>query len=147
MLTLIIIQSRYFSPHSFNLFKNKLHRYADNSCFLLLHNNVRSLKRNLKNFQVHVLDELDYNFSLIGVSETKINNLKDVDFDPSIPGYVFEHVPTPLASGGVGLYINDSLSYTVIEKTSEEAFQALWIEIQFTRKSNIICGIIYRQHN
>ena len=85
---------------------------------------------------------MDYNFSLIGVSETKINNLKDVDFDPSIPGYVFEHVPTPLASGGVGLYINDSLKYTVIEKTSEEAFQALWIEIQFTRKSNIICGII-----
>ena len=63
--------------------------------------------------------------SFIGVSETKINSLKGVDFDPSIPGYVFEHVPTPLASGGVGLYINDSLKYTVIEKTSEEAFQAL----------------------
>ena len=141
------IQSRYFSPHSFNFFKNKLHRYADNSCFSLLHNNVRSLKRNLENFQVHLLDELDCNFSLIGVSETKINNLKDVDFDPNIPGYVFEHVPTPLASGGVGLYINDSLKYTVIEKTSEVAFQALWIEIKFTRKSNIICGIIYRQHN
>ena len=71
-----------------------------------------------------------------------------MDFDPSIrPGYAFEHVPTPLASGGVGLYINDSLKYTVIEKTSEEAFQALWIEIQFSRKSNIICGIIYRQLN
>ena len=113
----------------------------------MLHNNVRSLKRNLENFQVHLLDELDYNFSLIGVSETKINNLNDVDFDPSIPGYVFEHVPTPLASGGVGLYINDSLKYTVIEKTSEVAFQALRTEIQFTQKSNIICGIIYRQHN
>ena len=49
--------------------------------------------------------------------------------------------------GGVGVYINDSLKYTVIEKTSEEAFQALWIEIQFSRKSNIICGMIYRQHN
>ena len=44
------------------------------------------------------------------------------------------------------MYINDSLKYTVIEKTSEEAFQELWIEIQFSRKSNI-CGIIYRQHN
>ena len=141
------IQSRYFSPHSFNKFKSKLPRYAGNSCFSLLHKNVRSLKRNLENFQVHLLDELDYDFSLIGVSETKINSLKDVDFDPSISGYVFEHVPTPLASGGVGLYINDSLKHTVIEKTSEEAFQALWIEIQFPRKSNIICGIIYRQHN
>ena len=36
-----------------------------------------------------------------------------MDFNPSIPGYVFEYVPTSLASGGVGLYINDSLKYTV----------------------------------
>ena len=68
-------------------------------------------------------------------------------FNPSIPGYVFEYVPTPLASGGVGLYINDSLKYTVIEKVSAEAFQSLWIEIQLPQKSNIICGITYRQHN
>ena len=58
---------------------------------------------------------MDFDFSLIGVSETKINSLRDLDFDPSIPGYAFEHVPTSLASGGVGLYINDSLKYTVIE--------------------------------
>ena len=70
-----------------------------------------------------------------------------MDFNPSIPGYVFEYVPTPLASGGVGLYINDSLKYTVIEKVSDEAFQSVWIEIQLQQKSNIICGIIYRQHN
>ena len=62
------IQSRYFSPHSFNKFKSKFPRYTGNSCFSLLHNNVRSLKRNLENFQVHLLDELDYDFSLIGVS-------------------------------------------------------------------------------
>ena len=82
------IQSRYFSRHSFNKVKSKFPRYAGNSCFCLLHNNVRSLKRNLENFQVHLLDELDYDFSLIGVSETKINNLKDMDFDPSMSGYV-----------------------------------------------------------
>ena len=65
------IQSRYFSPCSFNKFKSKFSRYAGNSCFSLLHNNVRSLKRNLENFQVHLLDELDYDFGLIGVSEKK----------------------------------------------------------------------------
>ena len=107
------MQSSYFSPHSFNVFKSKLLRYGGNSSFSLLHNNVRSLKRNLENFQVHLLDELDYDFSLIGVSEMTINSLKDLDFDPSIPGYAFEQVPSPLASGGVGLCINDSLKYTV----------------------------------
>ena len=69
-----------------------------------------------------------------GVSETKIISGKEMDFNPSIPGYVFEYVPTPLAFGGVGLYINDSLKYTVIEKVSDEASQSLWIEIQLRRK-------------
>ena len=85
--------------------------------------------------------------ALLEFLKQKLNNLKDMDFDPSISGYVFEYVPTPITSEGVGLYINDSLRYTVIEKTSEEAFQALWIEIQFLLKGNMICGIIYRQHN
>ena len=28
-----------------------------------------------------------------------------------IPGYSFEYVPTPLSSGGVGLFIDESLNY------------------------------------
>ena len=85
--------------------------------------------RNLENFQVHLLDELKFEFSIIGVSETEIISGKEMDSNPSIPGYFFEYVPTPLVSGGVGLYINDSLKYTVIEKVSDEAFQSFWIEI------------------
>ena len=37
-------------------------------------------------------------FSIMGVSETKIISGKEMDFNPSILGYVFEYVPTPLAS-------------------------------------------------
>ena len=37
--------------------------------------------------------------------------------------------------------------YTSLEKTSNEAFQALWIELSFASKKNIICGIIQRQHS
>ena len=58
------------------------------------------------------------------------------------------YVPTPLAAGGVGMFIDDNLKYRVIEKTSSHAFQALWIELQFERKTNIICSVIsYRKHN
>ena len=110
------IHSRYYSPYSFYKFKSELPSRVSDSSFSLLHNNIRSLKRNLENFQVHLLDELNFEFSIIGVSETKTISGKEMDFNPSIPGYVFEYVPTPLASGGVGLYINDSLKYTVIEK-------------------------------
>ena len=52
-------------------------------------NNVRSLRRNLENFQVHLLDELNFDFSIIGVSETKIISGKNLDFNPNIPGYIF----------------------------------------------------------
>ena len=34
-----------------------------------------------------------------------------------------------------------------MKKISNEAFQGLWIEISFVNHKNIICGIIYGQHN
>ena len=39
------------------------------------------------------------------------------------------------------------MNYNVIETTSTEAFQAIWVEVQFIKKSNIICGFIYLQHS
>ena len=105
------------------------------------------MRRNLENFQTHLLDELNYHFNIIGITETRINKPEVVDFIPSLPNYHFEFVPTPLAAGGVGMYIDNKLNYTIIEKCSNESFQALWIEIQMQRDANIICGVIYRQHN
>ena len=43
--------------------------------------------------------------------------------------------------------IYEALNYKVIEKTSNEAFQALWIEMPFAKKKNVICGVTYRQRN
>ena len=111
------IQSRYYSPSSFNVLKNRLSQpNLTDSSFSLLHINARSLRRNLENLQVHLLDELAYSFSVIGISETKITEANNCDFDPNIPGYEFEYVPTPLAAGGVGMYIKENLNYTIIEK-------------------------------
>ena len=58
-----------------------------------------------------------------------------------------KYVPTPLSAGGVGMYIDSELRYTVLEKSSNEAFQALWVEIHQTNVANIICGVLYRRHN
>lgn len=95
--------------------------------------------------------ELDFHFNIIGVTETKITNVNSQMCTAIIPGYSFEYVPTPLSSGGVGLFpglfIDESLNYRVLEKISNEAFQALWVEITFENKKNVICGILYRQHN
>ena len=45
------------------------------------------------------------------------------------------------------MFISDQFNYKITEKTSTKAFQALWIEFLFEKKSIIICGLIYRQHN
>ena len=67
--------------------------YATSSTFSFLQNIVRSLKRNLDDFQVHLLDELQYRFNVIGVTETKVT-----ENNPKIPCFLFEYVSMPLTS-------------------------------------------------
>ena len=93
------------------------------------------------------MNELNFEFDLIGISETKIANANEPLLNVHLNGYNFEFVPTPLVCGGVGLYIKDNLKYSILEQKSTCAFQALWIEIHLPKKKNIICGIIYSQHN
>ena len=88
------------------------------------------------------MSELNCHFSLLAVTETRINN-ENLDFNTSILNYNFKFVPTPLSASGVGMYMAYNLQYKVIEK----AFQALWFEIEFKTKRNIICGVVHRQHN
>ena len=65
-----------------------------NFSFSLFHTNIRSLKRNLEIFQTHILDELTFR---LGITETRIKNACDnLDFNPAIPHYNFEHMPKPL---------------------------------------------------
>ena len=84
--------------------------------FSVFHNNVISLKGNLENLQTHLLEELGFHFDVLGISETKITNSNVDIFTPLIPGYNFEYVPTPLASGGVALFIDEKHNYKVLEK-------------------------------
>ena len=58
----------------------------------------------------------------------------DLTFNPNIPGYSFEYVPTPLSAGIVAIYIKDHFNYRVLEKTSNEKEKKcyLWNYIQTT---------------
>lgn len=66
------IYSRYYSPHSFNRLGSSYFNSDRNSAFSLLHNNIRSLKRNLDDFQTHILHELGYRLIVMGMTETRI---------------------------------------------------------------------------
>ena len=61
------IQSRYFSPHSFKMFTEKLPENTVKSSFSIFHNNIVSINHNLENVEL-LLDELD----VIDISEKKI---------------------------------------------------------------------------
>ena len=43
----------------------------------------------------------------------RIRNANFIDFNPELPGYTFEYVPTPLSAGGVGMYVDSELSVIV----------------------------------
>ena len=45
------------------------------------------------------------------------------------------------------MYIDETINYTVTERTFNEAFQALCTELQFAKQRNIIRCVIHRQHN
>ena len=77
-------------------------------------NNVVGPNRNLENLQTQLLHEEDFRFNVIGVTRTKITNANSMR-TAHIPGYVFEYVPTPLASGSEGMFIDESLDYRILE--------------------------------
>ena len=58
----------------------------------------KKFKRNLDDFQVHLLDELQYRFNVIGVTETNITDPNFLGLNPKIPCFLFEYVLTPFTS-------------------------------------------------
>jgi hypothetical protein len=71
------IRSNYYSPHSFS--KLKASKDIPEASLSFLHNNLRSWRRNIENFQEHLLQELNFNFSIIGVTETRITQSSSLD--------------------------------------------------------------------
>ena len=65
----------------------------------LLHN-IAGIKftADLDDFQVHLLDELQYTFNVIRVTETNITDPNFLGLNPKIPCFLFEYVLTPFSS-------------------------------------------------
>ena len=82
------IQSHYFSPHNFNQYSLCLNKdRLENSPLAIVHNNTTSLNRNLEKLTSHYLNERDFPFNIIGVTETKITKSNEILCTTKIPGY------------------------------------------------------------
>ena len=105
----------------------------------------RSLFANLE-LLTTMLAEINYPFSVIGLSEIKTKEKGNV-INTSLPGYTFVQKPSLSEAGGVGVFIRENLQFTVISDHSDNCHESLWIEINNGSKQNIVCGIVYRHPN
>ena len=84
----------------------------------------------------------------MAVTETRLNNDK-----PPIPykGYNFENVNSPTAAGGVGVYVSNSLNYSLRNdlKLNASHCEDIWINIELKDNQIFVLGVIYRHpgHN
>ena len=72
----------------------------------------------------HILSELQFSFSVIGLSETKFMTNKDILTNLDLPGYDFISQPSLSNAGGVGFYVKNNLTYSILSNftTTESDF-------------------------
>ena len=115
--------------------------------FNLLHLNISSLPYHREQFHTF-LSDIDIDFDIIGITETKLKTGKKPLNSIDIEHYVSEHTTTDSNAGGALLYIKEGITYKVrndlaIIKSTE--LESIFIEIQNSRKrKNVIVGCIYR---
>ena len=133
----------YYTSHEFSSSQTVRDSINDN-CFSVIHCNVRSLAANHDNL-ITLLSNLNHNFHIIGLSETKIVLNKDYLANISIPGYQFFSQPSLHSAGGVGFYIRNGVQFHLRDDLSSTAddYECLWIEVHST-SHNIVCAVVYR---
>ena len=77
----------YYSTHEFHCNEDIKSTISDRA-FSALHFNIRSLSANFDDF-FHMLSDMKYSFSVIGLSETKIKVGIDPFSNTNLPGYYF----------------------------------------------------------
>ena len=112
-----------------------------------LQSNIRSLAKNHDKLIIF-LRELGHNFSLIGLSETKIKLGEDSLSNIDLHGYRFLSQPGQSNAGGVGLFVQKDLKLSVRNElsVSDCKFEALWVDIALSNQK-IICAIVYQYPN
>ena len=132
---------KYNTPDEFNsTFYNKV----DN--FSLLHINARSLNRNFDYFENLLQSLNNFEFSVIGISETWLHSSLPQLFN--IPNYrLIRADRTERRGGGVAFYVHEKLTFRIRDDIKLEQAEALFIEVENPEFKNVIIGLIYRPPN
>lgn len=143
----IVTNFDYYSVHDFHS-NNLIHSSMADNSFSALHLNIRSLAANYDSL-CQLLNDLNYPFSIIGLSETRIKHDWEPIFNTSLNDYKFLSQPTLSNAGGVGFFIKENIPFVKRSDLclSEVEYESLWVEIEMPHQHNIICGLLYRHPN
>ena len=133
------IHCNYYDPDEFNS------TLPEHSGLSLFHLNINSLSKHFDNLNL-LLDSLNHRFKIIGISETRINEVTSINLD--LPGYSSLFTNSDAACGGTCLYICDSLTFKSRDDLSKSLdvprqIESTFAEIYFDNRPNLIVGCIY----
>lgn len=136
---------KYYSTYDFNNSVD-INDNCTSTSFSALHCNIRSLGANCDKL-MNMLNELHHGFSVIGLSEIKFTQDKEVLSNISVPGYNFISQPSLSSAGGVGMYLKNNIKFVQRDDLSfiSNLCETLWIEIKNPKQKNILCAVMYIQ--
>jgi len=113
--------------------------------FSVFHLNIRSQAKNFYKLQdfVSILDEAP---SSIAICETWLNSRFAIG-EIQVQNYTFIHKPSSTRAGGVGLYIQNCLNYSVCHDICMPSSncESLWVKIKTNSSKFIYLGVIGTQ--
>ena len=114
--------------------------------FSLIHLNISSLQYHLDKLSNRI-DKSKTKFSIIGITENRLNKdiapLKNI----KLQNYNFQHTPAESNKGGSLLYISTDISYKTrndLKMYKSKELESIFIEIINKKGKNTIVGCIYK---
>ena len=112
----------------------------------LLHLNISSLPYHVDEF-TNLLNEINSNFKIIGITESRLTTKKEPVNSIGIPNYNIEQKPTESDKGGALLYISKEINYKTrndLKLYIEKLLESVFIEVFSESDKNTIVGCIYK---
>ena len=112
----------------------------------ICHHNVCSLSKNFDQLNTF-LTELDIDFDLIGITESRISKTNFSPINIALANYAIEQTTTESNAGGALLYINRKHSHKIrkdIKLYKPHKTESVFVEVIMPKRTNIIVGCIYR---
>ena len=114
----------------------------------LIHLNISSLPANFNKLN-NLLADLEVVPDVIALTETKITETTNNDFSPTIHNYSFINICSKTHSGGVGMFIRDTLNYSLRKdlcRSEMGQYETIWVDILSNSKKikKFTFGVVYR---